>query len=754
MKKILIGIICFVTIFAFGNSVVAAASEVGNEEELRAAIEENVQEIVLKNDVSVSSMVSLPEGTTLNLALHSISGTGDFSADNTQKHVLNISASGVTVKNGNIVAGDGNKHCVYVGNGASNVVLENVTLNNEKTVGGAPLVISSASVEIRGELKLVLGENSWYGINLDNRNSKPSISFENLPVVGNWQKSVITVDDYGDNGYEVTGADELGLSFGTHEEHSQVYYTAKAEASTDGTCYTYFADALKNTQENSVLKLLANVNVDSYTEIRKNLTFDLNGNTLTSTAGGFDIYGAKLTLKNGTVNANSWGAWVQDGGTIEICSDAVVNGGLSQEAKHGGITVQNQGSSADIYGKVTAVNGSAVSGLGNDGDGGTQIIIREGADIQSGAGGIYHPQDGSLTVEGGKITAKGTAIEVKSGNVTISGGDIQSESESPSHNVNSNGNSSSGYALAVVDNKDYSGNASVEILGGKLVGKVGILDDDTDAENNTNELKISGGWFSDKQEEDLCAEGFFPTEDLTGKGVNVPSDAPYSVRKKHEVTINGAVATCAYDGVVYKIPINGYSEDKLYKISAEIKGESVAVEKIAGGYVIKAKDVKGDISVTCVEGFKISYDLNGGSGTAPTDSGIYAADENADIIFDNVPTMEGKVFIGWTNTKNLTENTEIFTPVRVKYDRNVYVLSEESCKYAVKGATELYAFYGVLGDANMNGKLGIEDISLLIDYILNKDTPEDANAILADCDCNGKIQIGDISTLIDLYLKR
>ena len=132
MKKILLCIISIAMIFAFGNLSVMAASEVGSEEELRTAVESNASEIVLKDDITVSSMLSLPEGTMLDLAWHSITGVGEFAADNTQKHVLNISAPNVTVKNGSIISVEGNKHCVYVGRGTENTVLENITLNNEK----------------------------------------------------------------------------------------------------------------------------------------------------------------------------------------------------------------------------------------------------------------------------------------------------------------------------------------------------------------------------------------------------------------------------------------------------------------------------------------------------------------------------------------------------------------------------------------------------------------------------------------------
>ena len=58
---------------------------------------------------------------------------------------------------------------------------------------------------------------------------------------------------------------------------------------------------------------------------------------------------------------------------------------------------------------------------------------------------------------------------------------------------------------------------------------------------------------------------------------------------------------------------------------------------------------------------------------------------------------------------------------------------------------------GVTGDVNMDGELGIADVSALIDYLLNGNAEGiDLNA--ADMDGDGEVAIADVTALIDILL--
>ena len=54
------------------------------------------------------------------------------------------------------------------------------------------------------------------------------------------------------------------------------------------------------------------------------------------------------------------------------------------------------------------------------------------------------------------------------------------------------------------------------------------------------------------------------------------------------------------------------------------------------------------------------------------------------------------------------------------------------------------------GDLNDNGKLDIDDVTMLIDYLLSGGS--DINPIAADVDQSGNVSIDDVTTLIDLLL--
>ena len=65
-----------------------------------------------------------------------------------------------------------------------------------------------------------------------------------------------------------------------------------------------------------------------------------------------------------------------------------------------------------------------------------------------------------------------------------------------SHEENNNGTSSSGYAVAVVDNKNYAGAAKVKIAAGEFVGDIAILTDNEVAEDKKGSIEITGGTFT------------------------------------------------------------------------------------------------------------------------------------------------------------------------------------------------------------------------------------------------------------------
>ena len=93
-----------------------------------------------------------------------------------QIQLMKIQADNVTLNDVNLVATAANKHTLDVW-GSQNVQLNNVTLNHENAQSGAPLVVNGSDVTVSGNFSVVTGDNSWYGVNLDNKNGNASLTF-------------------------------------------------------------------------------------------------------------------------------------------------------------------------------------------------------------------------------------------------------------------------------------------------------------------------------------------------------------------------------------------------------------------------------------------------------------------------------------------------------------------------------------------------------------------------------------------------
>ena len=255
----------------------------------------------------------------------------------------------------------------------------------------------------------------------------------------------------------------LGLTTAAWAADGEVAEITKGGTATK---YATLADAITAAADGDTIKLLANVEASNYTEIRKALTIDFNGCTMTSTDGGFDVY-SNLTLKNGTLNALKWGAWVQSGAKLVVAEDMTINT-TSTDGNKGGITVQNSGSEVTVYGKVKAAGGAAISGIGNASDGGVIINIEEGAEVtctNPDGLGVYYPNTAKLNIKGGTITGA-SGVYVKSGAVSVTGGKIVATGAKVDYQYYGNGGHSTGEAL-VIDKCNYpGGDPTVSITGG------------------------------------------------------------------------------------------------------------------------------------------------------------------------------------------------------------------------------------------------------------------------------------------------
>ena len=150
---------------------------------------------------------------------------------------------------------------------------------------------------------------------------------------------------------------------------------------------------------------------------------------------------------------------------IEQNSSLTVNGGLIYNK----ISIENPvndftGCAVAVWGKnanvvvnagvVKSDFGFGLAGNGGVGYGGTKIEIN-GGKIYGGENAIYHPQDGALNISGGYIEGN-TAIDIKCGVLTITGGEIKATGTKKAFKFNGNGSTDTGDAI-LIESCSYPG---------------------------------------------------------------------------------------------------------------------------------------------------------------------------------------------------------------------------------------------------------------------------------------------------------
>ena len=284
--------------------------------------------------------------------------------------------------------------------------------------------------------------------------------------------------------------------------------------------YSSLADAVAaaNTDENALITLLQDVVVTETVKPEKNMTIDFNGKTIKGDdARVFQVLAGTLNLTGkGTVttvipengkllNTSSVirvGDNVAEGkATNNVAAGIIIGKDVTIEAPDtygvglfGNKTVE----SAEINGTIHSVSKAALGGNGSTTHGETTMVINDTARLTADkAGAIYHPQAGTLTINGGEIIGTG-GIEFKGGNaeIAINGNPLIKSTGTVSHEENNNGTSTDGYAIAVVDNKNYAGGTTVNIAGGRIVGPMTVVKDNGGADKKGS-ITVNGGYFTE-----------------------------------------------------------------------------------------------------------------------------------------------------------------------------------------------------------------------------------------------------------------
>lgn len=375
--------------------------------------------------------------------------------------------------------------------------------------------------------------------------------------------------------------------------------------------------------DGSTCTLKANVELDNTIEIAEDVTLDLNGYTisLSDTYAGIDsmfvvLHGGKLTVndssaaKTGKITTeNSEDVFVgikmtKAGGDNTLTATLVVNGGTIEATSY------------------------AISGNGNPGRENTDVTINGGT-IKGESVGIFQPQVGKVTINGGKVTGA-SGIEMRAGELVVNGGTIEATATEVEINPNGNGNASKGVGIAVMQHTTVKP-ISVTVNDGEITGASALYQ--SNPQNNAADdikkvdIAVKGGNFEATDENEKAVYSENVTEFVTGGTFNTKveetlvadtlttkeENGVVYVGKESNVTVkdatNGEVKadrTTAVEGQTVTLTITaakGYKLDKVVVKDAD--GKEVTVTD--GKFVMPGSDV--EVSATFVEDVTVTPDV-------------------------------------------------------------------------------------------------------------------------------------------------
>lgn len=228
-------------------------------------------------------------------------------------------------------------------------------------------------------------------------------------------------------------------------------------------------------------------------------TLDLNGFVLKASTASF-------TEVTGLVGSNQAVVLVRRGGNLTI-KDSKGTGCISSNGKSGvyaaiSLTSKADEEDASLKGQAAklTVEGGHLAGYyyGIAGQGtrhNTEVTVKGGIVEGVNAAGIYHPQDGKITISNGEIKGQDTAVELRSGAINVSGGKLIATTDEFNEEANGSGTTMSGVALAVSQHSTDK-DISVNITGGEFTGVKAFYENDLQNNASSNiTLNIKNGTF-------------------------------------------------------------------------------------------------------------------------------------------------------------------------------------------------------------------------------------------------------------------
>ena len=330
-------------------------------------------------------------------------------------------------------------------------------------------------------------------------------------------------------------------------EHEGTYYVGKFKAQVvGGLKYEMASTAISKAPAGSTVILLNDCEEGNLgPSVSKNVTIDLNGKNLVFQSITVDIHGnltikdsgnggtyngtyvdysvrvkrgSVFNLESGTLTNSSTHpktsnvvVWVE-GGTAKkpAASTANIKGGKI-ETKGTPVFVRDPGATVNVSGgELTGSGLACIAGNGTKGQGGTTINVSGGTltakpyDDTSAACGIYHPNEGTLTITGGTINVNnGVGVLMRGGEMTMTGGEINATGDDATRTGSvGDANQKIGVSGVIFDrdaNYPYAASTSIKIDGeAKVSGAKAAVEliNDNNVADAKSAFKLKGGTYS------------------------------------------------------------------------------------------------------------------------------------------------------------------------------------------------------------------------------------------------------------------
>lgn len=330
-------------------------------------------------------------------------------------------------------------------------------------------------------------------------------------------------------------------------EHEGTYYVGKFKAQVvGGLKYEMASTAISKAPAGSTVILLNDCEEGNLgPSVSKNVTIDLNGKNLVFQSITVDIHG-NLTIKDsgngGTYNGTyvNYSVRVKRGSVFNLESGTLTNssthpktsnvvvwveGGTAKkpaastanikggkiETKGTPVFVRDPGATVNVSGgELTGSGLACIAGNGTKGQGGTTINVSGGTltakpyDDTSAACGIYHPNEGTLTITGGTINVNnGVGVLMRGGEMTMTGGEINATGDDATRTGSvGDANQKIGVSGVIFDrdaNYPYAASTSIKIDGeAKVSGAKAAVEliNDNNVADAKSAFKLKGGTYS------------------------------------------------------------------------------------------------------------------------------------------------------------------------------------------------------------------------------------------------------------------